>query len=160
MIAAHFDECARVGQIVLRPNRSWTWRSNTYFLCTLLTVSLIVAITFALRGYWMVLPFSALEMSALAACLYFCVRRTHEQEVLTFSVEELIVEKGHSEPERIYRFSRFFTRFHVEPAAHPWYQDRIAVQARDQRIEIGRFLTPDEKSRLVSQLRLMVNRFR
>ena len=160
MIAAHFDECDRVGQIILRPNRSWTWRSNTYFLGTLLTVSLIVATTFALRGYWMVLPFSALEMSALTACLYYCVRRTHEQEVLTFSVDELIVEKGHREPERTYHFSRFFTRFHVEPATHPWYQDRIAVQARDQRVEIGRFLTPEEKARLVSQLRLMVSRFR
>jgi uncharacterized membrane protein len=160
VIAAHFDECDRVGQIILRPNRSWTWRSNTYFLGTLLTVSLIVATTFALRGYWMVLPFSALEMSALTACLYYCVRRTHEQEVLTFSVDELIVEKGHRAPERTYHFSRFFTRFHVEPATHPWYQDRIAVQARDQRIEIGRFLTPEEKARLVSQLRLMVSRFR
>ena len=93
----------------------------------------------------MVLPFSALEMTALLACLYYCVRRTHEQEVLTFSVDELIVEKGHRAPEHTYHFSRFFTRFHVEPAAHPWYQDRIAVQMRDQRVEIGRFLTPEEK---------------
>ena len=159
MIAAHFDETDRIGRIVLRPNRSWTWRSNTYFLGTLLGISLIVATTFALRGYWMVLPFSALEMSALFACLYYCVRRTHEQEVLTFSVDELIVEKGHRRPERVYRFSRFFTRFLVEPAQHPWYQDRIAVQARTERVEIGRFLTPEEKTRLVSQLRLMVNRF-
>jgi uncharacterized membrane protein len=98
VIAAHFDECDRVGQIILRPNRSWTWRSNTYFLGTLFTVSLIVATSFALRGYWMVLPFSALEMTALLACLYYCVRRTHEQEVLTFSVDELIVEKGIAHP--------------------------------------------------------------
>ncbi len=159
MIAAHFDERDHIGRIILRPNQSWTWRSNTYFISTLLTVSLIVATTFALRGFWMILPFSALEMGALIACLYYCVRRTHEQEVLTFSADELIIEKGHREPEHIYHFSRFFTRFHVEPAAHPWHQNRIAVEMRDERIEIGRFLTQEEKTRLVKQLRLMVGRF-
>lgn len=158
VIAAHFDECHRIGRIVLRPNRSWTWRSNTYFVATLLSVSLIVATSFAFRGLWLVLPFSALEMSALFTCLYFCVRRTHEQEVLTFSVDELVVEKGHGRPEHVYRFSRFFARFLVESASHPWYQDRIEIQARTERVEIGRFLTPEEKMRLVKQLRLMINR--
>jgi uncharacterized membrane protein len=159
VIAAHYNECDRVGQIILRPNRSWTWRSNTYFISTLLTISLTVATTFALRGYWMVLPFSALEMGALIACLYYCVRRTHEQEVLTFSMDEVIIEKGHREPERTYRFTRFFTRIRIEPATHPWYQNRIAVETRDERVEIGRFLTPEEKARLIAQLRLMIGRF-
>jgi len=33
------------------------------------------------------------------------------------------------------------------------------VQARDERVEIGRFLTRDEKKRLVTQLRWMIGRF-
>ncbi len=159
MIAAQFDESDRIGRIVLRPNRSWTWRSNTYFLFTLTTVSAIVASWFTLRGLWVVLPFSVLEMSVLAACLYYCVRRTHQQEVLTFSVDELVIEKGHQKPERTYHFSRFFARFLVEPAKHRWYEPRIAVQSRGERVEIGRFLTADEKANLVNQLRVMVNRF-
>ncbi|MCX7063863.1 MAG: DUF2244 domain-containing protein [Proteobacteria bacterium] len=159
MIDTHYDEHERIGQIILRPNRSWTWRSNTYFIGTLLTISAIIATTFALRGFWLVLPFSALEMSALIGCLYVCVRRTHAQEVLTFSADELIVEMGHRRPERIYRFARFFTRFLVEPARHQWYRNQIAILARDERVEIGRFLPQDEKSLLVKQLRLMVHRF-
>jgi len=159
LIAAHFDESDRVGQIVLRPNRSWTWQSNTYFIGTLIGISAIVATSFSLRGYWMVLPFSAREMGALTACLYYCVRRTHQQEVLTFSIDELVIEKGHRKPERVYHFSRFFTRFMVEPPAHPWYEPTIAVRSRDERVEIGRFLTRDEKKRLVTQLRWMVGRF-
>ena len=159
MIAAHFDETDRIGTIVLRPNRSWTWRSNIYFAASLLCVSLVVAAAFAARGYWMVLPFSGLEMGVLLACLHYCVRRTHEQEVLTFSADELIVEKGHQRPERTYRFSRFFARFLVEPARHPWYGDRIAIRARSENLEIGRFLTAEEKTRLVAQLRSMISRF-
>ncbi len=159
MIAAHYDEHDHIGRIVLRPNRSWTWRANTYFIACMLSVSLTIAASFALRGFWLVLPFSVFEMSALSACLYYCVRRTHQQEVLTFSVDELVVERGHTHAERVYRFSRFFARFLVEPAPHPWYRDRIQVQSRKERVEIGRFLAPDERTRLVAQLRLMVNRF-
>jgi uncharacterized membrane protein len=159
VIAAHYDEGDRIGRIILRPNRSWTWRSNICFVGTLMTVSAIIATTFLIRGLWMVLPFSALEMGALTACLYYCVRRTHRQEVLTFSIDELVIEQGHREPERTYHFTRFFTRFLVEAPPHPWYEPTIAVQARGERVEIGRFLTRDEKKRLVTQLRWMVGRF-
>ena len=159
MVAAQFDEDDRIGRIILRPNRSWTWRSNTYFLATLTTISAIVATSFMIRGYWMVLPFSMLEMSVLTACLYYCVRRAHRQEVLTFSIDELVIEKGHSQPEHVYHFSRFFTRFLIEPAKHPWYEPRIAVQARGEQVEIGRFLTSDDKTSLIKQLRLMVGHF-
>ena len=118
MVTAGFDEALTVGRIVLRPNRSWTWRANTCLIATLTVVSALIAGGFALRGMWMVLPFSTIEMSALLACLYYCVRRTHRQEVLTFSAEELVVEQGHRRPERTVRFERFWTRVLVEPARH------------------------------------------
>jgi uncharacterized membrane protein len=159
MVDAQFDEGLRIGTIVLRPNRSWTWRANSYLIGALAAISISYATTFAVRGFWLILPFTALELSALAACLYVCVRRTHLQEVITFSVDELVVERGHRRPEHVHRFSRFFARFRVEPTVHPWYQSRIAIHARDETLEIGRFLPPDEKARLVSQLRIMVARF-
>jgi uncharacterized membrane protein len=143
----------------LRPNRSWTWRSNLYCIAALMAISTTVATTFAWHGFWLVLPFTALEMSALFACLYVCVRRTHAQEVLIFSSDELIVETGHRRPEHIYRFARFFARFRVERTDNAWHQDRVAIQVRDQRLEIGRFLSSDDKVRLIEQLRLMVHRF-
>ena len=159
MIAAHFDERTRTGQIVLRPNRSWTWRWNLYCVAALTALSTTVATTFAWLGFWMVLPFTGLEIGALIACLYICVRRTHVQEVLTFSVDELVVETGHRRPEHVHRFVRFFTRFCIERSDNAWREDRIAIQARDQRLEIGRFLSSDDKARLVEQLRLMVHHF-
>jgi len=159
MVTAHFDDRIRRGRIVLRPNRSWTWRSNTYFVGTLLAVSVTIALSFALRGYWLVLPFSVLEMAALFGCLYFCVRRASQQEVLIFSVDELIVEKGHRWPERIYRYPRFFTRILVERPEHRWYQPRIAIVVRNERLEIGQFLGAEEKQDLIGHLRDMIHQF-
>jgi uncharacterized membrane protein len=156
MISAQYDAAARKGRIVLRPNRSWSWRSNTFFVMTLLGVSITIAAAFALRGYWLVLPFSVLEMAALLGCLYFCVRRANRQEVLTFSDDDLLLERGHTHPEQVHRYPRFFTRIHVEPGHHAWYEPRIAIIARNERQEIGSFLCSDEKRTLINHLRDMI----
>jgi len=157
VVSAHFDTNAGLGRIVLRPNQSWSWRSNTYFVGTLLIISLIIGVAFAAHGYWLVLPFGAIEMGALFACLYYCTRRASQQEVLIFSDVELIVEKGHRRPEQVYRYPRFFARFVVESPPYRWYQPRIAVLTRGQRLEIGAFLGADEKRDLIAQLRTMVH---
>ena len=158
MVTAGFDEAHTVGRIVLRPNRSWTWRANTYLLATLTIVSALIAGGFALRGMWMVLPFSTLEMSVLLGCLYYCVRRTYRQEVLTFSAAELIVEQGHRHPERTVRFERFRTRVLVEPARHPWDADKVALRSHGNELEIGSFLSAPDKKDLVHEIRLMIRK--
>lgn len=156
MIESHWaDGCAT---IVLRPNRSWTWRANRYLLYTLMTVSGIVAISFTARGLWLVLPFTVVEMTALLACLWYCVRRTRCQEVLRLSADELVLETGRDRPEVTYRYPRFFARFCVESPRHPWYAARIHVESRGARHAIGEFLTQEEKRRLIREVRGVIRR--
>ncbi len=158
MISSVFDPRTASGRIVLRPNRSWTWRANTYFVGTLMVISLAIATAFTLQGMWVILPFTVLEMSVLFACLYYCVRRTHIQEVLTFSPESLILEKGVNRPQMRLEFQRYFTRFFVRGSRHPWYRKQIALRCRDRELEIGSFLSSEEKDDLVRQLREMIHR--
>ncbi len=158
MIVSEFDPASCEGRILLRPNRSWTWRANIMLVGTLMAVSGTMATVFAYQGMWLILPFTALEMSVLLACLYYCVRRTHQQEVLTFSPEHLVYERGVGKPDRRERFPRFFTRFFVRPPPHPWYRKRIALKCRDRELEIGGFLTSDEKDDLVVELQDMIRR--
>ena len=159
MITSDFDKDAVSGKIVLRPNRSWTWRANTYFVGTLMVISLSIAVAFTLQGMWVILPFTVLEMSVLLACLYYCVRRTHIQEVLTFSPESLVLERGINRPQLRLEFQRYFTRFFVRGTRHPWYRKQIALRCRDREMEIGSFLSSDEKDDLIRQLRDMINHF-
>ena len=158
MIAANFDDAAATGQIVLRPNRSWTWRANTYFVATLMVISMAIAAAFTANGYWVILPFTVLELTVLLACLYYCVRRTHTTEVLTLSRRELVFERGIHRPTQRMAFERYFARFFVEPPRHPWYHKQIRLRCRDQALEVGSFLNDDEKDDLVRQLRRMINR--
>ncbi len=158
MVAAQFDESATCGQIVLTPNRSWTWRANTYFVGSLMVISGIVAVVFTLNGMWLILPFTILEMSILTGALYYCVRRTHTTEVLTLSRSTLVFERGINRPTQRFDMDRYFSRFFIEAAKHPWYHKRVSLRCREQLFEVGSFLTDAEKDDLVSQLRAMIRR--
>lgn len=158
MVAARFDDQAFAAYIVLRPNQSWTWRANTYFIGTLMTISLTVATAFTVQGFWMILPFTVLELSVLTSCLYYCVRRTHITEVLRLNRDELVFERGINTPTQRHAFDRYFTRFFVKPPRHPWYRKTIELKCRDQAMEVGQFLSDEEKDRLVRELRQIIHR--
>ena len=158
MIAAEFDTTAASGRIVMRPNRSWSWRANLYLLGTLMVVSGGVGMVLALLGLWPVLPFTVVEGLVLLGCLYYCVRRTHTQEVLTFSPDYLLFESGIGRPRTRRLFQRYFTRVFVRPPSHPWHRQRIALCCRGQELEIGSFLTSEEKEDLITALREMIHR--
>lgn len=147
-----------VGQIVIRPNYSMSWRAAQFFLATLILISFSVATVFLLQGYWMILFFSVLEMSVLAGCFYYCARRYSSQEVVSFSSETIVLQAGGKTPSVRRCWQRFFTKILVEPAGHPWYSDRVVLQHQGEQRELGRHLTATEKSKLIVELRRMVAR--
>jgi uncharacterized membrane protein len=158
MIACDFDSDAVMARIILSPNRSWTWRANAFFVITLMVISLTIAAVFTARGFWVVLPFTLLEMSVLTGCLYYCVRRTHTMEVLSLNREQLVFERGIREPSIRLCFERYFTRFFVKPARHPWYRKTIELKCRDQALEVGQFLCDEEKDQLIRELRNIIHK--
>lgn len=158
MISSEYQTDDNTGQVILKPNRSWTWRANLALLGTLATVSLSIAIAFAAQGAWMILPFTVIELTIVGWCMYYCVRRAYQQEVLLFSSDELIVEKGARRVEQRWRFERFFTRFAIQPPSYPGHQKRVWVSSKDAELEIGEFLRDDEKDELIRTLRNMIQR--
>ncbi|NJN52599.1 MAG: DUF2244 domain-containing protein, partial [Gammaproteobacteria bacterium] len=118
MVAIDYDSVHGVARVVLRPNQSWTWRANRYLLYTLIALSATIAIGFTLKGLWVVLPFTVLEMLVLFGALAYCVRRARRQEVLTMTFEDVRFEQGHDQPEHHYSYPRFFARFRVDRPTH------------------------------------------
>lgn len=158
MIACEFDAPAGGGRIVLQPNRSWTWRANACLGGTLAAISGTVGVIMAFQGAWPVLTFAAIQAAAVLAGLYYCARHTYVQEVLTFSRDYLLFERGIGRPSMRRQFQRYFTRFLVEPPAHPGHRRRIALRCREQELEIGSFLTSGEQEELIRALRDMIQR--
>ena len=158
MISSDYHSDDNTGQVVLRPNRSWTWRANLALLGTLAAVSLTIATAFALQGAWLILPFTLVELTLVALCMHYCVRRAYQQEVLHFTAEELVVEKGSRSVRERWTFERFFTRFSVHPASFPGHRKRVCVRSQQAEVEIGDFLRDDEKDELIDTLRRMIQR--
>lgn len=145
-----------VGQIVLRPNNSMTWQAARFFLATLMLLSFTMAIAFTWQGYWMILPFTALEMSILVGCFYYLGRRNQTQEVVSMGPQQVVLEIGRAEPEVRREWQRFFTKVLVEAPKHPWYPSKVALRCRDEEHEIGAFLTAADKKELITALQRMI----
>ncbi|MEM7220505.1 MAG: DUF2244 domain-containing protein [Pseudomonadota bacterium] len=158
MVSVDYDDTTRGGQIVLQPNNSWTWRANLVFVGLMTVVSFSIATAFVLQGYWPILPFAGAEMLLLAWASHYCVRQTHRQEVLRFTPEELVLERGIRRAEEQHRFRRFFTRIEIEKPRHRLGELKLAVAERERREEIGAFLNYEEKQKLIGELRTMISR--
>ncbi|XOV81587.1 MAG: DUF2244 domain-containing protein [bacterium] len=145
-----------VGQIVIRPNNSMGWRTTRYFLASLMFISFTMATVFLWQGYWLILPFTMLEMSFLLACFYYLIRRNQTQEVVWFAVDQVVMEVGRNAPEIRHEWQRFFTKVLVEAPRHPWYPSRVAFRYRDKEYEIGKYLNSEDKQMLIRELKRMV----
>jgi uncharacterized membrane protein len=156
LVDASFDPDTHTGRILLRPNRSWSWRANLYLLGTLVVASSAVPLVLATHGFWLALPFSVAELAAVFVALYICVRRTHRQEVIRLSPSELVIEAGHQQLERMLCYERFHTRILVHAPRHRWDRARVAVRCRGDETEVGSFLTQIERHALVQDMRDMI----
>ena len=97
-----------LGKIVLQPNHSLSWRALKYFLAFMMLLSFGIAHPFMFFGYWLVLPFTGLEMAALAYCLWLCLRRGSLQEVITFSADEVRLKRNVDSPDNTETWERFY----------------------------------------------------
>jgi uncharacterized membrane protein len=144
--------------IVLRPNRSWSWRANVGLVATLAVISTAIGIAFMFQGMWLILPFNLLEVGIVYLCLRYLLRRTRQQEVITFTDDEVRVACGAAEPETVTTFDRHWTQIHVVPGRYR-ERRRIAIRSRAQQQDIGSFLNEEDQKRLVQELRHLVHLF-
>ena len=152
-----YDEDSNwVGRIVIQPNRSLSWRALQYFLIVLMAVSFGIALSFLFAGYWMILPFTGIEMLFLTGCLWLCLRRASTQEVLTFGAHTVTLEVGAEEPEETTTWERYYTKIQVQSAVHPWYAKTVSLVHRGESTTIGERLTHEEREILIKALGDMV----
>ena len=156
MVTSFIDDRTRTGQIILTPNASWTWQANLYLLYTLLAISLIIGIGFAVVGAWVILPYSLLELSVLAVCIYICVQKCHQQEVIRVEEHSVTVEKGIRSPDETFNYHRVWAKFVVKPPAHPWKTMTISIASHGEELELGGFLNRTDKQQLISELKRVV----
>lgn len=156
MVSSQIDDVTHTGQIVLTPNASWSWQANLYLLYTLLAISLVIGIAFAFMGAWMILPYSLLELSFLAVCIYICVKKCNRQEVIRVAEHQVTIEKGIRTPNQTWNYHRLWAKFVVKPPKHPWETETITIASHGQELELGSFLNRSDKQQLIADLKRIV----
>ena len=146
-------------RILLRPNRSTSWRLSIFFIGFLALTCLSIGIAFAFLGATLILPFAGLEVIFISICVYLVLLNSYRQEVIVITQDKLRIESGIGKSEKIIEYFRMWSYLLVERPRHPWYPAHIVVTSKGERVPVGDFLTEDEKEELVIGLETLINSF-
>jgi uncharacterized membrane protein len=134
------------------------------FLLGISTVLLSIGLVFAIKGYWMILPFAGLELLALAICFHLVASAAQRREIVSISDALVRVEKGtvrrsagRGGPDSIAEFPRAWTRIELSKPSRERYPSRLWVGAYGKRIELAGFLAEEEKRSLATKLQQLVH---
>jgi uncharacterized membrane protein len=135
----------------LLPNRSSSWAQVKRFLLAVGLLHGLIAVGFASLGLWLVVPFSGLEVVALAAGLYVCSRASYRREVILLDAERLLVLRGHDRAEWCHELPRPWVRLAWEPE-RAGRASCLRLGSHGRFFEIGAFLIEAERRQLAGQL--------
>lgn len=151
MFRVHESETASGKQWVwmLSRNCALTPRQVGVFYLSLVTASMAIATFFLLKGAWMILPFSVVEMSALGIALLIYARHAVDCERVSLRRDALEIESIDGSTRRLIRLDPRAAR--VEMETRP--RGALTVVARGERVALGRFVCERERRRFARELR-------
>ena len=134
---------------MLSRNCALTPRQVGAFYLSLVAASLCIATVFLLRGAWMILPFSLIEMTALGVALLVYTRHATDGDRVSLRRDALTIESVDGNRRCLTRLDPRAAR--VEMDARP--RAELAVVARGERVRVGRFVSERERRRFARELR-------
>lgn len=145
-------------RIVLIPNCSLTPATAALFFGILFLSSLAFALFFSLRGLWPVLPFWGLEMLGLGLALHLSLRRRHVRQELILTDAQIWVTTTSSAGEEKQQFSRHWASVRLRSPRTNLHPSRLTIESHGRALEIGQFLTEEERRSLAGRLQTLVGR--
>ena len=156
MVAAQRDAGTADCCVVIRPNCSLSWRGTVAVFSSISLVSLVIALSFLSRGYWLILPFAGLELVLLGAAFYLTAWNSALREVISIRGGEIAVQKGYRQPEYTQTFARGWVRIELTRPQRRGYPTRLVLRSHGHEVEVGGCLNESERRRLADDLRRWV----
>jgi len=153
MSVTQYPEQLDDAHFIIRPNNSISWQGTRLFFIAAAIVTLAVAILFALKGAWMVLPFAGLEIITLGVCLYICACKNAECEVIHIGKDYVRVEKGRNKARQCVDFKRQWSRVSLIKPERKWYPSRLVIQSMGRNVEVGASLVEEDRISLAKALK-------
>ena len=143
----------RAPRIVIRPNSNFSGRGAVLLFCAMSLPVLGIGAAWALRGYWLILPFAGLELVVLGVALAITVHRGRYREVIRFGNRTVRIRRGYAGRQEQVEFPRPWTRAWIEPGASPALPGRLFLGAGESSWELAACLTEEERQSLCRRLR-------
>lgn len=153
MVCVEVKERPNGYRFELRPNHSLSWSQAKWMIGLLACVALIIGGGFFLLGYTLVLPFSGFEVALVAGAMRVCLKRSECREIVSIGGDEItILREGARTPET-QRLPRAWARVELRRPDYRWYPSRLVLRSHARSIEMGAFLTEEERKSLARELR-------
>ena len=136
--------------VKLRPNKSSSLRQNVLFFGMLSLICITFGVGFFIVGAPLILPFAGLEILALITIIK--LNRDWSNQLQILAIDKLHVKITNNKRKKIY--DRFLSKFLIQEKNGAKV---ILLQSHKEQIEIGRFLTADEKDELIAILKRKVH---
>src|SRR5439155_6698981 len=130
-------------------------RGRWLLFASLVAVSFGFALVFAAFGAWMVLPYSALEMTVLFFAFRWFERHAQDWERLAICADRVIVERECAGVRTRAELNRYWTRVELEDATLDG-SVRLALRVGGRRIPFGDELPAPERLIVAADLRRLL----
>ncbi len=139
-------------RIVARGNFSLNANGMAVVLLVLGVVTLGLAGFLALNGYWPVLVFAVIQLVLVAGLLIHVWHNAWVFEEIQIDSDQIRVIRQKHRNQSHHCLESAWAKIRVEQPHVPWYASRLILRSKNQELELGAFLTNDEKLSLAKHL--------
>jgi uncharacterized membrane protein len=152
-IVKRIDSASETGmekhEWLLKRNCSLAPRQLAFAYAVLCFLSLVTSLPFVVRGAWVVLAYTALELLFAAAAFLHYARHATDHEHIALDNGCLLVERIEAGERQQIRLDPHWTRI-IAPRHE---RELIRLEARGVRIAIGRFVSEARRQEFAQELR-------
>lgn len=129
----------------LTPHRSLSRRGFAFILMGIALLWFLTGVFFYMLGAWPVLGFFGADLLLLWLAFHLNFRSARAYEEVVLTEDALVIRKvGPSGRSREIRFNPYWVRLNVERIEDEGVT-RIEVRMRDQTVQVGGFLNPEDR---------------
>ena len=145
-------------RILARGNFSLGAGGLVNLLLALTAVTLGLAGLLAWQGFWPVLPIAVIQLALVIWILIRAWERCWVSELVVVGPEWIEVVRQRHKRKSHYALEAAWAVVEQERPEVAWYGPRVILRSRGKRIELGKFLTTDEKTLLADSVRRAVQK--
>ncbi len=144
---------AQAKQIMIRPNRSLSFRGMVWLFLAYLGLMAVIGLGFLGAGAWMVLPFAGVEAVFIFLIFYLVVyRHTNDHELVIIEGETISVISHKGNAQAQHEFPRYWAKLKLQRGENDWYPSRLLLGCYGRFIEIGSGLREQDRNSLAAEL--------